>query len=190
MNYYEALSKLTGVKVTNQMSDALISALCTPVVKTVNDITFEFAKGIYFKCIHCGNCCKWQFVEIDKEEAKFFPSEPYYPSARISEILKFDRAPGIRIKQKLGQPCPMYKDGRCSCYIRRPHTCRMFPWSTKLLVDDNPKFKDWVILMVDNVDHPERMCQGFHLGKMETEQLLPFSKIFKKEIKKAFGGIK
>jgi len=88
-----------------------------------------------FKCLRCGDCCRWQgYVYITQEDVK-----------RISGHLKMDESefvnkytemahrPRLNLRMKEGGACVFLDKNDCSLYPEQPKQCLTFPraWRIK-----------------------------------------------------------
>lgn len=95
-------------------------------------------KEITFKCIRCGNCCRWAgYVNITNNEIDSIAQYLNIPSSEFIEKythLRKDRT-GLSLKEKNDDSCIFYNKKNSECIINnvKPGQCRAFPvkWNFK-----------------------------------------------------------
>jgi len=73
-----------------------------------------------FKCLRCGNCCRFYFTELTKEDIKRLENAGYENFWEVREGK-------LCMKTKLGH-CWFLENDRCKVYPLRPTVCREFPF--------------------------------------------------------------
>jgi Fe-S-cluster containining protein len=136
---------------------------------------------VHFKCVRCGNCCIFGFVEEGgKREIPLQPDEfARYRKLYKDWILRHlklgdptkDDPHGIRIKSRKGN-CAMYRPENKSCmiYAHRPALCRAYP------LEPVPTWMEataMITLGYNRAIYPGigYTCYGWHVGSPDMEKV-------------------
>lgn len=177
MKYIEAIRKIIKLPIPNKNFDKCnfltkIERLIETESMIIEDLTFIYPKNIYFQCIKCGNCCN-QDVPLSYNESQSGIFNMKENHNTLITGLKY-------IKKEKFAPCPyMNNINQCSIYMKRPISCKMYPW-----VAISPL--NIYGLVIDGLK-TNTECKGFHIGKMNKEHLMSFVqpiKIYHKEFLK------
>ena len=136
---------------------------------TFRKTNFHLPKGIYFKCVQCGNCCTNDIpLDQDEVDSGFFETKE---GAEFSWSFtnKF-------IKKETHDKCPYYKDG-CSIYDKRPTVCKKYPMEHSPRSMGKP-FTEYTFI-IDKLETGIE-CNGFHLGKTRPQHVKQFIRPLKK----------
>jgi len=164
MRFLDAVKKLLSDKgIQKEISTNDIEGLEFKDIEFRNTI-FHLPKGIYFKCVRCGLCCR-NDIPLDYDEVASGLFETKEGSEHSwSFTNKF-------IKKVYEDACPYFKDGGCSIYDKRPVVCRKYPMEHTPRSLGN-KIKEYGF-MVDKAD-TELACKGYHLGKTRPKHIKQF----------------
>ena len=98
-----------------------------------------YAKGLWFKCTRCSNCCRHdpgyvflsrKDIEQLKAATDLGESDLINQYCRIVEIGLFKR---LSLKEKENFDCVFWENGGCTVYKHRPLQCRSYPfWSANI----------------------------------------------------------
>lgn len=86
-----------------------------------------------FKCIMCGNCCRFSIITLTDEDIK-----------RIEDAGQKDFIENVSLSEKklrrVNGRCLFNKDDKCGIYESRPNVCRNFPFQSYFGI---PYLRDW-----------------------------------------------
>jgi Fe-S-cluster containining protein len=72
-----------------------------------------------FKCMMCGNCCRFRVVPIDKEDVRRL-EEAGYKDFYVKK--------GELMMKRVNGKCVFLKEDKCTVHKFRPRVCREFPF--------------------------------------------------------------
>jgi Fe-S-cluster containining protein len=90
----------------------------------------KIVDGIKFKCIECGDCCRWEGqVFLTKEDIKRLAK---HHEVEVSEYIKeYTESYGDQVilknKRKDSKDCVYLKENKCSVYEVKPKQCSEYP---------------------------------------------------------------
>ncbi len=87
-----------------------------------------------FKCIQCGNCCRFAIISLTDEDIDRIGSEGH------KDFVEKTRLGEKKLKRVNGR-CVFSVDDKCSIYEIRPKVCREFPFQK--LVSFIPYIHEW-----------------------------------------------
>ena len=138
-------------------------------------------KGIAWKCVGCGMCCKENNVRLGEKNDD---NISYFE--KLNAIRKVDNLPYLKTKpDKPTAECIFLDDKRCKVYNMRPISCKIFPFTINPEV---PTIKNKLVLTIiiqaKVGKDKESICEGFYEGKMDDKVLKNLEKNINKVMEK------
>ncbi len=154
MDIYSTLSELYKIDINKNNIDDYVKNE-TIKFKTINidEFQIKIPENVKFKCVCCGICCS-QPVMLSEEE-------------RLSGLFEIELKTIKEAKYcvlKSDGVCPHLENNKCFIHKKRPMMCRKFPL---VHTDVNDLKKLGLFLKYSG-------CQGFNIGEIERESLVPY----------------
>lgn len=102
-----------------------------------------YAKGLYFKCTECGQCCTGApgYVWVTEEEIQRIASHLKLSTQEFSKrYVRRVNGQSALVEHSKTYDCVFLKNKKCQIYPVRPTQCRTFPWWPHNLKSE----KDWI----------------------------------------------
>lgn len=140
-------------------------------------------KGIAWKCVGCGMCCKENNVRLGKEHDD---NLSYFE--KLDAIRYKDNLPFLKVKPDKPTAECIFLDGkRCKVYNMRPISCKIFPFTINPEVPTiENKLVLSIIIQAKVGKEKESICKGYYKGKMDDKVLKNLEKNISKVMKRVF----
>ncbi len=92
----------------------------------------EVVSKLKFKCVRCGDCCKWHgYVKVSESEAEAIAQFIGMDTADFYEnmLMPGDEGESVSLTENDDGSCPFYSDSPqgCRIYEVRPSQCMSYP---------------------------------------------------------------